>query len=80
MFGGRGVYQLFGRRQVTRSRYSSFFEVPQRTDYTLFGPPLGAYGEAEFIFASIKVITITGECFVLPTQFHMRTHAPCTQA
>jgi hypothetical protein len=62
MFGGRGVHQLYGRRQVTRTRYSSFFEVPQMTDHALFGPPLGAYGEAEFIFASIKVLTITGEC------------------
>jgi hypothetical protein len=65
MFGGRGVHQLYGRRQVTRSRYSRFFEVPQLTEPYPFGPPLGAYGEAEFVFASIKVLTITGECFAL---------------
>jgi amino acid permease len=47
-------------------RNHSFTEAPQSLNWR----SQGAYGEAEFVFASIKVITITGMA-ILPTHSHV---------
>jgi amino acid transporter len=50
-------------------RHYNFFEAPQLMNHTRCGI-IGAYGEAEFFFASIKVITITGTV-ILPALSHV---------